>query len=76
MLDLVGVSAAHRKLKREELQEVELGARIGTRRGLWWRRRRHPGAVQTLIACRRTDEGDFAAELILLPEGGVVKPST
>ena len=78
-VDLVRVYLQHigkRKLLKAH-QEVELGERIeNAQRDLIAAMADIPGAVQTLIALadRIRSKGDPAAELILLPEGGELKP--
>ena len=78
-VDLVRVYLQHigkRKLLKAH-QEVEIGERIeNAQRDLIAAMADIPGAVQTLIALadRIRSKGDPAAELILLPEGGELKP--
>src|SRR5687767_12914808 len=78
-VDLVRVYLQHigkRKLLKAH-QEVEIGERIEkAQKDLLAAMADIPGAVQTLIALadRIRTKGDPAAELILLPEGGELKP--
>ena len=78
-VDLVRVYLQHigkRKLLKAH-QEVEIGERIEkAQKDLLSAMSDIPGAVQTLItlADRIRTKGDPAAELILLPEGGELKP--
>jgi RNA polymerase primary sigma factor len=77
-VDLVRVYLQHigkRKLLKAH-QEVEIGTRIeNAQRDVLAALADIPGAVQTLIALSdRVRKGDPAAELILLPEGGELKP--
>jgi RNA polymerase primary sigma factor len=78
-VDLVRVYLQHigkRKLLKAH-QEVEIGGRIeNAQRDLVAALADVPGAVQTLIALadRIRTKGDPAAELILLPEGGELRP--
>jgi RNA polymerase primary sigma factor len=78
-VDLVRVYLQHigkRKLLKAH-QEVEIGTRIETaQRDLLAALGDIPGAVQTLVALadRIRTKGDPAAELILLPQGGELKP--
>ena len=78
-VDLVRVYLQHigkRKLLKAH-QEVEIGGRIeAAQRDLLAALADIPGAVQTLIALadRIRTKGDPAAELILLPEGGELRP--
>ena len=78
-VDLVRVYLQHigkRKLLKAH-QEVEIGERIEkAQKDLLSAMAEIPGAMQTLIALadRIRTEGDPAAELILLPEGGELKP--
>ena len=78
-VDLVRMYLQHigkRKLLKAH-QEVEIGERIeGAQKALLAAMADIPGAVQTLIALadRIRTKGDPAAELILLPEGGELKP--
>jgi RNA polymerase primary sigma factor len=78
-VDLVRVYLQHigkRKLLKAH-QEVEIGERIeNAQRDLLKAMADIPGAMQTLIALadRIRSKGDPAAELILLPEGGELKP--
>ena len=78
-VDLVRVYLQHigkRKLLKAH-QEVEIGGRIeNAQRDLLGAMADIPGAVHTLIslADRIRTKGDPAAELILLPEGGELKP--
>jgi RNA polymerase primary sigma factor len=78
-VDLVRVYLQHigkRKLLKAH-QEVEIGERIEkAQRDLLAALGDIPGAVHTLIALadRIRTKGDPAAELILLPEGGELKP--
>jgi RNA polymerase primary sigma factor len=78
-VDLVRVYLQHigkRKLLKAH-QEVEIGTRIeAAQRDLLAALGDIPGAVQTLIALadRIRTKGDPAAELILLPQGGELKP--
>jgi RNA polymerase primary sigma factor len=78
-VDLVRVYLQHigkRKLLKAH-QEVEIGTRIEqAQRDLLAALGDIPGAVQTLVALadRIRTKGDPAAELILLPEGGELKP--
>jgi RNA polymerase primary sigma factor len=78
-VDLVRVYLQHigkRKLLKAH-QEVEIGGRIeSAQRDLLAALGDIPGGVQTLIALadRIRSKGDPAAELILLPEGGELRP--
>jgi RNA polymerase primary sigma factor len=78
-VDLVRMYLQHigkRKLLKAH-QEVEIGGRIEkAQKDLLAAMADIPGAVQTLIALadRIRTKGDPAAELILLPEGGELKP--
>jgi RNA polymerase primary sigma factor len=78
-VDLVRMYLQHigkRKLLKKH-QEVEIGERIeNAQRVVVAAIADIPGAVQTLIALadRIRTKGDPAAELILLPEGGELKP--
>ena len=78
-VDLVRMYLQHigkRKLLKAH-QEVEIGERIeNAQKDLVAAMADIPGAVQTLIALadRIRTKGDPAAELILLPEGGELKP--
>ena len=78
-VDLVRMYLQHigkRKLLKAH-QEVEIGERIeNAQKDLVAAMAEIPGAVQTLIALadRIRTRGDPAAELILLPEGGELKP--
>ena len=78
-VDLVRVYLQHigkRKLLKAH-QEVEIGERIeNAQRDVLGTIADIPGAVQSLIALadRIRTKGDPAAELILLPEGGELKP--
>src|SRR5688572_9728786 len=78
-VDLVRMYLQHigkRKLLKKH-QEVEIGERIeNAQRVVVGAIADIPGAVQTLIALadRIRTKGDPAAELILLPEGGELKP--
>jgi RNA polymerase primary sigma factor len=78
-VDLVRMYLQHigkRKLLKAH-QEVEIGERIeNAQKVLLGAMADIPGAVQTLIALadRIRTKGDPAAELILLPEGGELKP--
>ena len=78
-VDLVRVYLQHigkRKLLKAH-EEVAIGERIETaQRDLVAALAEIPGAVQTLIALadRIRTKGDPAAELILLPEGGELRP--
>jgi RNA polymerase primary sigma factor len=78
-VDLVRVYLQHigkRKLLKAH-QEVEIGTRIeAAQRDLLAALGDIPGAVQTLVALadRIRTKGDPAAELILLPQGGELKP--
>jgi len=78
-VDLVRVYLQHigkRKLLKAH-QEVEIGTRIeASQRELLAALGDIPGAVQTLVslADRIRSKGDPAAELILLPQGGELKP--
>jgi RNA polymerase primary sigma factor len=78
-VDLVRMYLQHigkRKLLKAH-QEVEIGERIEkAQKDLLAAMAEIPGAVQTFIALadRIRSKGDPAAELILLPEGGELKP--
>ena len=78
-VDLVRMYLQHigkRKLLKAH-QEVEIGERIeNAQKDLVAAMAGIPGAVQTLVALadRIRTNGDPAAELILLPEGGELKP--
>jgi RNA polymerase primary sigma factor len=78
-VDLVRMYLQHigkRKLLKKQ-QEVEIGERIeNAQRVMVAAIADIPGAVQTLIALadRIRTKGDPAAELILLPEGGELRP--
>ena len=78
-VDLVRMYLQHigkRKLLKAH-QEVEIGERIeGAQKALLAAMADIPGAVETFIALadRIRTKGDPAAELILLPEGGELKP--